>query len=328
MGSKKPPFEIRRCLPIIMKKISLLLSCILLLGACSTKLGYYFLDWAIAWEVDDYVSLNHAQQRQFDALVDKVLSWHRANELARYRQQLIEISRYLQSLDAPALDRQAQGTGGVAMGSALAQSGPEPVVALPPDFWQAHLARGRAHWYRLFDYALADLLPLVSSLSDAQVRQVLAEFDRREHKLIRGYVGKTQSQRIDAADEKLTEQIRDWVGRLNEHQRQLIHDYNAQRFSTLKLWLEYRRDWLRELALALNQRHDLPQLKAKLRLLLIRPDELESEQYKLKLDQNSRAFGALLSELYLSLSPGQHRHFHRKLNKLIEDLGELAAQAD
>ncbi|QVK23478.1 hypothetical protein KHX94_01450 [Shewanella dokdonensis] len=49
-----------------MKRWLLLLAALLTLSACSTKMSYHFLDWAIAWQLDDYVSLNKAQQQQFD----------------------------------------------------------------------------------------------------------------------------------------------------------------------------------------------------------------------------------------------------------------------
>ncbi len=60
-----------------MNKVWLWALLILSLAGCSTKMGYYFLDWAIEWKLDEYVTLNDLQQTQFDAALNGFLIWHK-----------------------------------------------------------------------------------------------------------------------------------------------------------------------------------------------------------------------------------------------------------
>ena len=49
----------------------------LTLTGCSTKFIYNWLDWAIEWEVADYVDLNRQQEAQLEQMLDEMLAWHR-----------------------------------------------------------------------------------------------------------------------------------------------------------------------------------------------------------------------------------------------------------
>ncbi|MCE9684821.1 DUF6279 family lipoprotein [Shewanella sp. AS16] len=280
-----------------MKKLFPLLLGVLLLVGCSTKFSYHFLDWAIEWEVEDYVTLNDEQEKAFEALVDKFVVWHQKEELARYAAQL-------ESLATAINDH-----------------------SLTPQMWARHIAQAKAHWFRLFEYALPDLLPLVASFSDAQVGEIIGVLRKNERELVGEYAGKTQLQLVADSDARLTEQFDDWLGSVSEAQQALIHQYNSQRLATLDMWLEYRHEWLRQFEQALAQRQDRALLSERLTLLMTRPDELKSEVYKVKLQQNTENFGAMLLAVSQTLSAKQAKHFNKKLNKLIKDLIELNQEA-
>ena len=69
-----------------MKKAVLLVVLLFGLTACSTKFSYHFLDWAIGWELDDYVSLDKNQQKVVDGLIDKfVLGTNPKNSAIMWR---------------------------------------------------------------------------------------------------------------------------------------------------------------------------------------------------------------------------------------------------
>lgn len=276
-----------------MKKAVLLVVLLFGLTACSTKFSYHFLDWAIGWELDDYVSLDKNQQKVVDGLIDKFVLWHQSEELGHYVAQLTEVEQQIQT------------------------------NTLTPALWAEHVTLAKRHWFRLFEFALPEMLPIISSLTDEQVKQILTQSRKDEQELIKEFAGKTPEQLQQEADENLIEQFDDWLGSVTDEQKTLIHQYNQQRLSTLDMWLDYRHEWLRQFEVALGQRSDIQLLTERLTLLMTRPDELKSEKHRAILRQNTEAFGGLLLTINASLSAKQSKHFYKKLNKLIQDLREL-----
>ncbi len=276
-----------------MKKAVLLVVLLFGLTACSTKFSYHFLDWAIGWELDDYVNLDKNQQKVVDGLIDKFVLWHQSEELGHYVAQLTEVEQQIQT------------------------------NTLTPALWAEHVTLAKRHWFRLFEFALPEMLPIISSLTDEQVKQILTQLRKDEQELIKEFAGKTPEQLQQEADENLIEQFDDWLGSVTDEQKTLIHQYNQQRLSTLDMWLDYRHEWLRQFEVALGQRSDIPLLTERLTLLMTRPDELKSEKHRAILRQNTEAFGGLLLTINASLSAKQSKHFYKKLNKLIQDLREL-----
>lgn len=280
-----------------MKKGVMLLVFVLGLSACSTKFSYRFLDWAIGWEQEDYVTLDKSQQKVFDTLIEKLVQWHQSTELSQYAAQLTQVENLLKN------------------------------NTLTPELWVEQVDIAKRHWFRLFEFALPELLPIVMSLNDDQVKQILAKLREDERELVKKFAGKTAEQLQKDADNNLQEQFNDWLGSVSETQKELIHQYNQQRLSTLDMWLEYRHEWLRQFEVALWQRADKALLTERLTLLMTQPDELKSEQHKVLLRKNTEAFGTLLLAINASLSEKQSTHFYKKLDKLIQDLTELNQEA-
>jgi truncated hemoglobin YjbI len=279
---------------ILLKKTITWLSVLLLLTACSTKMSYYFLDWAIEWEVEEYVTLNKPQQKQFDGMLEKFLIWHRQVELPKYSSQLNELLTQLQ-----------QGT-------------------LTPSQWVTQVQQAKAHWFRIFHYLLPDLIPLIASLSDEQVKGIMKQLRKEERELSDEYAGKTNAQLLDESNERLFEQADDWLGSVTQEQKALIETRNSQRLATLDMWLEYRHEWLRQFEQALNQRENAHLLTMRLTKLMTQPDDLKSASYQQNIDQNAENFGSLIVELSHTLNDKQRKRFNKKLNSLIVDLNELS----
>jgi truncated hemoglobin YjbI len=193
--------------------------------------------------------------------------------------------------------------------------------------WAEHVDIAKRHWFRVFEFALPELLPIIMSLSDAQVKQILTKLREDEQELVKEFAGKSPEQLQVDADERLQEQFEDWLGSVSSAQKLLVHQYNRERISTLDMWLEYRHEWLRQFEIALGQRTDKTLLTERLTLLMTQPDELKSEQHKVFLRQNTEAFGTLLLAMNASLSAKQSKHFYKKLGKLIQDLTELHQEA-
>jgi truncated hemoglobin YjbI len=278
----------------LLKKLLLPLILLFSLNACSTKVGYFFLDWAIEWEVEEYVNLDKSQQKQFDALVEKFLVWHREVELPKYSAQLQELLQLLQQ------DK------------------------LTTELWVSQVDQAKAHWFRIFHFLLPELVPLMASLSDVQVTEIIAQLKKEEQELSDEYAGKSQAELIEKSDKSLIEQADDWLGSLTDEQKALIHQNNSQRLATLDMWLEYRHEWLRVFEQALSRRDNSHLLTQNMIMLMTQPDNLKSEIHKQKLLKNTENFGALLINLNHTLQDKQRKKFNKKLNALINDLNELS----
>ncbi|MCL1137048.1 DUF6279 family lipoprotein [Shewanella pneumatophori] len=277
-----------------MRKLAMVVLLIFGLVGCSTKVGYYFLDWAIEWKLEEYVTLDAKQQEQFDDTLKQFLHWHRSEELLRYENQLAKLSN--------ALEQQS----------------------LTPEIWADHVAEAKSHWSRTFDYLLPSLLPIISSFSDKQVAQIIAQLRVEEKELNEKYLGKDQAELVEMADERINKRAKKWLGKLSAEQKSAIHNYNQTRGATLDMWLEYRHEWIRLFSQALKNRHNQKALSHSLTLLMTEPDKLRSQAYKKALDSNTEQFGELLILLNQQASAKQKRYFHNKMMALQEDLIELS----
>ncbi|WP_220767652.1 DUF6279 family lipoprotein [Shewanella sp. MBTL60-007] len=277
-----------------MRKISLYALLLVTLLGCSTKMGYYFLDWLIEWKLEEYVTLNNQQQKQFQHDLEQFLIWHRTEELPRYEKQLLQL--------ALAFEKQT----------------------LTPQLWAQHVEQAKSHWARTLEFVTPSLVALMSSFSDKQVQQVIAQLRVDEKKLNQKYLGKDHQALVQMADERIEKRVKRWIGKLTQEQKQAIHQYNLSRATTLDMWLEYRHEWIRLFEQALKNRHNQVALSHSLTILMSQPDRLRSAAYKTALDANTQNFGQLLITLNLLASGQQKRRFQKKLASLITDLSELS----
>ncbi|AZG35888.1 MULTISPECIES: DUF6279 family lipoprotein [Shewanella] len=274
------------------KLIVLLLSSLLFVG-CSTKISYFFLDWAIEWEVEEYVDLTSEQQDKFDIIIESFLVWHRQQELPRYRDQL--------SLLSTLTNQQT----------------------MTPELWLKQVSMAKAHWSRIFDFVMPDLLPILASLSDEQVDQVLTQLKKEQKELIEEYAGKDKAELIIDSDKRIAKKLSEWTGDITDAQKDIIHQANTQRLATLDMWLEYRHEWLSQFEQAMKRRQQTDYFTQQMKLLMISPDELKSEVYRDNVTENTRKFGSMLIALNQTFSQKQRKHFDKKLAELVEDLTEL-----
>ncbi|QQX82109.1 hypothetical protein JK628_10010 [Shewanella sp. KX20019] len=268
---------------------------ITLLG-CSTKVGYYFLDWAIEWELEEYVSLDDKQDKQFEVALNTFLAWHRAQELPRYKDQLVQLAAEIGNQD------------------------------FTTQSWNDHVRSAKSHWVRVFDFIEPSLTPLISSFSDEQVEQVIAQLRVEEKELNKKYLGKSQQQLIEMADERIEKRVKKWIGKLLLSQKTAIHNYNVARGDSLDMWLEYRHDWIRLFSQTLKNRQNKIALSHSLTLLMTQPETLKSTAYQAILDDNTTRYGELLIQLNRLASTKQKQRFAKKLNTLIKDLTEMSEE--
>ncbi|GIU07806.1 hypothetical protein TUM4445_13810 [Shewanella sp. MBTL60-112-B2] len=259
-------------------------------------MGYYFLDWVIEWKLEEYVTLNKQQQIEFETTLNEFLIWHRTEELPRYEQQLSQLLLLF--------DKQT----------------------LTPALWAEQVDEAKAHWARILGFVEPPFIPLISSFSDDQVKQVIEQLRVNEKKLNQKYLGKDSQALVEMANKRIEKQVTKWLGKLSKQQKQAINEYNLSRASTLDMWLEYRHEWIRLFEQALKNRHNPSALSHSLRVLMLEPDSIKSEIYKASVEANTAKFGALLIRLNGLATSKQKQRFNNKLRDLITDLNQLSEQ--
>lgn len=171
----------------------LLISAVLLLAGCSAlQFTYNQADALLAWRVDDYFDFDARQKHEFKQRLDRLLAWHR-------REQLPEYARFVQS----AVER-AQG--GLRRDDIL---------------W---FVDGLTQRYRLIvERGYADAADLLATLNPEQLRAVSKEFAKVNKRFIDEHeLDGSLEQQKRARLKRQLDQISDWTGNLTRAQEQQV----------------------------------------------------------------------------------------------------------
>lgn len=271
--------------------LSLLL--LLLLSACSSRVFLYNrLPMLIPWYLDRYVELDNAQEDDLDLRIQRLLHWHRGEELPRYA---VLIERLEGSLDQPV---------------------DETVVAALTDEMEVA-------WYRLRDRALEEMLELGETLSDEQIDEFIASLEKTQRKYERKYLRRSdRDYRRDAVD-SMGDFLKDYLGRLDSQQSQQIREMARQLRRSDSTWLAEREHWINMLREELRRE---PGWADRLRRT-VQDWEMELDAESLELyDYNTLIVQRAIATIIDSRSSRQDARLRRELVSLREDVLRLTEQ--
>ena len=280
-----------------MKRYLLVLFLLLALGACSSTTFFYNrLDFILPWYVQDYVELNGQQEQYLDELLRPFLARHRIEELPAY----LEILGQIEAL----LDR------------------PEPLVAADIEaIWLGAEEAG----LRLEAQALDWLLDLGGELSDEQIEEFLDNLEEQQVEFEEEYLERTDEEFVEDTIENMENGLKDYLGRLDKDQQQLLADTAGSMMRSDTLWLTERAEWIAELRQLLER--DLGWEQALRDTIKRRRDNLP-EPYVAMVEHNSALLYDMTAQLLNSRSEKQDRKLRKRLQELSADLQTLIAQAD
>ena len=267
---------------------------LLLLAACSSRVFLYNrLPTLLPWYLDRYVELDEQQEAQLDTRIERLLRWHRSEELPRYA---VLIERLEGRLDEPV--------------DAVT------VAAVTDEMETA--------WYRLRDRALDELLALGDTLSEAQIEEFFAYLDKTQRKYERKYLQRSDTKYRRDATANLRDFLQDYIGRLDTQQLQLIRDTVADLKRSDNAWLAERARWLAMLREELRRKSGW---KARLRRRVQRWEEqLDADSLALY-EHNTERVQQLIAAVIDRRSPRQDARLRRELARLRDDVLRLAQQA-
>lgn len=255
---------------------------------------YNRLDFLLPWYVDGYTDLNREQEDFLDDRLSPFLDWHRASELPCY---LVLLDGVEASLDEPAT--------------------PEGIAATSLQFEQA--------WYRTQDEALDWMFDLGEQLTDEQVAKFLEEMDERQEELEEEYLERSDEEFFEETYENMLDTAGDYLGRLQDSQREEMLAASERMLRSDRLWLAERAAFIEELG-GLMARE--PGWQEKILALIERQTLSPSPEYAKVLEHNIAVIQELTADILNSRTEKQDVHLRRELATLRRELTELVAQAE
>lgn len=276
-----------------MKKHCLILLFILLTG-CSTKFAYKNADWLAYWYVDDYVSLNDAQEDLLDEHLKTWLDWHKNSELPAYIAHLKQIKIDIE-----------QGN-------------------ITPARIAYHNDKVIAHWHSVRAEIVPDLVSLAPNLSEKQVNTLFVELAEKEKE--------KQKKRAKLSDEKRQKRwftrteksLENWLGDITSSQNKMVKSLYLAQSPSSHLWSNYRARYQTSLKSVLLNIVSGGNDRGKLKSLLLNPERFRSDELNKLNEQNRQSYHDFLYGVFLSLTEKQKQHLLSEIDDLIDDISELS----
>ena len=264
----------------------------LLLTGCAVRMLYNWLDWAIAWKLDDYFELSSQQSSELDRQVAQILQWHRHEALPGY-------VRALRSLSFD-----------------LRRPLTEAEVA-------AHLQTFEQLMRQLAEGVQEPANRFAVTLSDEQVRRFMAERWKKQQEQRKEFAQEHGNKVYASFQRKLEKNLDQWLGDVEPAQQPLIDQSSQWQRQYYGTWLDYQEVWLKALEQTLAQRGQ-PGFGAGLVAVVVKGDEVGDGRFKQYVADSRQRSIQWFTALSASLSDEQRQYLRRKLSELAADLEALS----
>lgn len=281
----------------MVKKLSLCILCLFTLNACSVKLAYNFLDFAINWQIGKYVTLTSKQQSIADKRIEAFHDWHRATQLPLY-------ANYIDGL--------------------IARMETDQITA----DW-VHKETDKIQ--DLLDLSVKqikpDLVTLIASFDEKQVAEVMERFEKERDKYQKKHIDISEKKLLKRRKNELTDYLGPFFGHFTSEQKQWIDEWAHNLEPYEALTLKQQELWAIELKEALNARKNEEELSKRLDgIMLYRTDDWDPKLEEI-LDKNQDLTYNLIAKLLNNRTEKQRTRFVRKLSAYRDDLNELSSKS-
>lgn len=276
------------------KLILLAFTAVLLLSACTSKIAYRFLDWTVAWSIEDYIDWTSPQQTIFDLALDNTIDWHQSTQLPHYSNFLRHLAQKMQSsFTAQELETEVDQTG---------------------IFWQNIMQE--------ITPAAAKLFKLLDA---KQTIELLENIEEKNLKRNTKYQRMTAEQRHSKRAKSTIKFAKRFIGSLSKEQKKLVREWASSVEDTQLEWATSRSNWVDSFCNALQTRTE-PGFEKKLSRLLVNSDSFWSREYERKYADNKRRAINLYMVLHSSLSKKQQKKLQRELHDWADSFDELSQE--
>lgn len=274
--------------------VTLLLS--LLVGCSTLKVSYRFLDNAIRWKINDYVSLTSAQGAALNQDLNKFHYWHQSTQLPIYANFMAKKAIQF-----------------------------EQATLSPQDFSKIY-----DEFFDLAMDSLDELVPVITtmvfSLEEAQIPPVIKNIEREMTKDLKEDFAKTPQQQINRRQGRMIKRMAKLVGRLTKAQANLIADWAKATPPNRALREQRQKRLLDTLSKLLKNRSNPEQFNRTLLAQLKSQERFASAAEKQSYQQRKQLTVKLMSDLFNSLTPLQKQNLIASVKKYQFDFLSLVAK--
>lgn len=282
----------RHTTPVI--KSMLAIAVLLSLSACSTKVSYRFLDWAVAWSISDYVDWTSAQKKAFNIALDNTLDWHQSTQLPHYSNFFRELAQDVRlPITAPRVEKD---------------------IDQISKFWQDIMREITPKSARL-----------LAQLDDQQANNILENIEEKNQKRSNKYARMTLKQRHSDRVKSTSKFVKRFIGTLTKEQKSLISLWAETAEDTQPEWAASRNNWLGSFQTALDSRTE-PGFEQEIQHLFIHADSFWSSAYQKKYTDNKNHAVQLVISLHESLNKKQQKKLQQELIAWADNFSELSEE--
>ena len=282
----------------------LLLLAAFLVAACGTltKLAYSNAAFAYkslapmaTWMVDEYVDLDGYQKDWVRERLNRVMAWHRANELPQYRAFLEHV---------------------------LAESN-EPFTVEEIASAYGDL---RTHYHRMVEHLLPDVADFFLTLDAGQAAQMEKKFEDDNRKFVRESTSGSPADRVKRRADKFVQHLDAWLGRVTPEQKTLV----LQRMELIPDFVEDRladRHFRQHEVLALiRAKASKQQMIDGLRRLLIDTESWRRPEFQKRMRERDQRTFELIAALSRTLTPEQRSYLQGRIRRYMSDITSVAGK--
>jgi len=265
------------------------------LGACTVgRFAYNNASPVVTYMVDDYFDLSGNQEGWVRTRFERLQAWHRTHELPAYEQDLRN-----------------------------AVSRTERALTIDDARWVNKTLRG--YYKRMVEQALPDMADLVMQLDAEQAQHFEQRFAKESAKIERETAKGNAAEREKKRAEKLVDQVETYTGRLDEHQRDLVHArvHFMTDVSALRLADRQRRQQL--VVELVRSKPSKPEMVNGLRKLLVDTDGWRNPEYTKAIARRDEEMAEMMVQLAATWTPDQREHVQKKLRGYLTDVSALIA---
>lgn len=277
-----------------LRSVMLVLFISLAVSACTTKVAYRFLDWVIAWSVDDYVDWDRQQQADFDLRIENLLVWHQETQLPQYSLFLGQLQQDFQQ-------------------------------PLTPVLLQQRLDEMGLLWNQLLLSLEPDVVALLETLSDQQVVDMRKALDKATAKIEKKYADTREDKLDEERIEGLEKFLGRFVGRLSDEQKAIVKHWGDSVEDSREQWINSRKQWAEEFLAALAMRQSAG-FAANINILFVQPQSLWNDEYLRLTEVNTTHAINMIIALQPTLTEKQWREFNKEMDQWKKICDELAAE--
>jgi hypothetical protein len=277
-------------------RVFLVVLAVLIAGCSALRLGYTQADIILAWRANSYFDFDSAQRRDFSARLERLLAWHRVDQLPEYASFL-----------TAARDKAEHG------------------LKAEDIEWFAEGLRAR---YRTIIYrGASDAADILATLAPEQIVAVQKQFDKDNRKFVAEYELESGSEKRKRARlKKMIGQIEDWTGSLTREQERKVAALLDPIPHIEHLRHQDRMRRQREFVELLKMRGTKPEFAIRLRQWLPDWERGRTPEYARLADEVFDQRVQFLVAVDQLLTRDQHQRALTRLQKFADDCKTLSAR--